>query len=464
MNKFVTIILILFSLVSGAIHVVATDGNDANPGSVSEPWLHVDSALSWLDPGDTLQIRQGTYTFLWEYDNRYKGSDGTEANPIVITHYPSELCTLATTVGEDSCIFDLERDYYIIDGLHFEFKGRAIRLGNNTPIVGTIIKNCTFNMSLGGDNTGGVYVSGGANTTLIYNCTFTGPSKDTTGIHNNTTGVICFNSINLTIRKNIMKNSPRGLYYKHGSGLPEYPTPTGIVIDSNLTFDCLSDGMMLNIASATVSNNIIGPRTGGLRVCSSNGGPRGDHNTFSRNIISSGSMSLNQDDSVPNNNLIINNIFNAKNLRLLPTSTTDTNKTNSTDTNTYYNSTITFYGVERTLAQWQTYYGQDQNSTTDAPTFHTEFSDTTFEYYFGPQFTYEDTTGLVKRRSRVSVNDTAIYFIYENKASSQKSVSVVVNKAGVEVGSIASIAPGAIDTVILRTTCSPCSTYVRSIK
>ncbi len=44
------------------LYVVATNGDDDNPGTAASPWLTIAKGLSMLPEGETLYIRAGTYT------------------------------------------------------------------------------------------------------------------------------------------------------------------------------------------------------------------------------------------------------------------------------------------------------------------------------------------------------------------------------------------------------------------
>ncbi len=64
---------------------VATNGNDANTGSISSPWRTIQKAANQALPGDVIYIRAGTYAGF-----SMNGRSGTPAAPIVFTRYPGE--------------------------------------------------------------------------------------------------------------------------------------------------------------------------------------------------------------------------------------------------------------------------------------------------------------------------------------------------------------------------------------
>jgi hypothetical protein len=70
---------------SGNIYYVATNGNDANPGTSALPWRTIGKAAQTASPGDTVYIRDGIYNESVSL-NRY----GTEENPIKIEAFPGE--------------------------------------------------------------------------------------------------------------------------------------------------------------------------------------------------------------------------------------------------------------------------------------------------------------------------------------------------------------------------------------
>jgi len=75
---------------SGGIYYLAVTGDDGDDGSLQHPWATVAHALTQLGPGDTLQLRQGTY----REHHLTVGLHGTAAALIVIESYPGERATI----------------------------------------------------------------------------------------------------------------------------------------------------------------------------------------------------------------------------------------------------------------------------------------------------------------------------------------------------------------------------------
>ena len=92
---------------------VATDGNDSNTGSYSSPYATIQKALDVVGPGETIYIREGTYTGMYEWVN-----SGEQYNPITIRPYKQEKVYLKGISGTDGAIFHMNNCSYInIQGL-----------------------------------------------------------------------------------------------------------------------------------------------------------------------------------------------------------------------------------------------------------------------------------------------------------------------------------------------------------
>ncbi len=84
-----------------AEYFVATNGNDSNPGSESQPFQTIRRGVSAAtSPGDTVYIRGGTYGGGW--DNQLNPTNsGTSGSPITFAAYPGEVPILdGSSLGE----------------------------------------------------------------------------------------------------------------------------------------------------------------------------------------------------------------------------------------------------------------------------------------------------------------------------------------------------------------------------
>jgi hypothetical protein len=72
---------------AGPTLVVATNGNDANPGTVDAPLATIQRAVTLARPGTTIAIRTGTYQLTTNVQVR---TSGTAAQPITMTAFAGE--------------------------------------------------------------------------------------------------------------------------------------------------------------------------------------------------------------------------------------------------------------------------------------------------------------------------------------------------------------------------------------
>ena len=100
MNRLLVNLLFLISLnlsaQTGSTYYVAVDGDDANPGTLVQPFATWQAGINATEAGDTLYIRGGVY---YSYDKviidttRYPklGHCGTASKQILIAGYPDDI-------------------------------------------------------------------------------------------------------------------------------------------------------------------------------------------------------------------------------------------------------------------------------------------------------------------------------------------------------------------------------------
>jgi hypothetical protein len=76
----------VFALPAGAL-VVATSGNDANPGTLTQPLATIQRAVNLVQPGGTIAIRGGTYALT---TNIQIVHSGTASAPITMSSFQGE--------------------------------------------------------------------------------------------------------------------------------------------------------------------------------------------------------------------------------------------------------------------------------------------------------------------------------------------------------------------------------------
>jgi hypothetical protein len=76
-------------VTAGNVYYVATNGNNSNPGTFSQPWRTIYKATTSIHAGDTVYLRGGTYN----ESNEFR-INGTESAPITIAGYPNEVAII----------------------------------------------------------------------------------------------------------------------------------------------------------------------------------------------------------------------------------------------------------------------------------------------------------------------------------------------------------------------------------
>ena len=141
----------------GNTFYVATNGNDGNPGTVSQPWRSVKISLLKLSSGDTLIFRGGDFHLGGDIfigvGNGFK--NGTVSSPITLTAYANETPVIFTgnTTGEGS-LYLRDIQYWNFDGLTIRpYSKDSMYLGSIDGMSGDVgtyapsyitIKNCSF--------------------------------------------------------------------------------------------------------------------------------------------------------------------------------------------------------------------------------------------------------------------------------------------------------------------------------
>ncbi len=102
---------------SGKTYYVAKNGNDANPGTETQPWLTIQKAANTLVAGDTVYIKTGTY-----YERVVPAHSGTAGNYITYAAYPGHTPIID---GQDINIVTnlmhiTNKAYIIVQGLTFK--------------------------------------------------------------------------------------------------------------------------------------------------------------------------------------------------------------------------------------------------------------------------------------------------------------------------------------------------------
>lgn len=82
-------------------HCDPNGSNSTGEGTSGNPWRNLLGGQGTVGPGDLVYLHGGAYPYEsganWAYSPNQITTDGTEANPIVITNYPGEIATFTTS-------------------------------------------------------------------------------------------------------------------------------------------------------------------------------------------------------------------------------------------------------------------------------------------------------------------------------------------------------------------------------
>jgi Secretion system C-terminal sorting domain/Putative flagellar system-associated repeat/F5/8 type C domain/Right handed beta helix region len=185
------VLLVLFLTITfplaGTTYYVSTDGNDSNPGTITQPWATWQYGFNHIAPGDLLYIRGGTYTptVITTSHSRYSavvvdGKTGSANSMYQVFAYPGETPVLDArnitgTSYERSGIFLYNSSYWHLKGLTVTrvdqptsgaVGGQGILIQGVNSATHNTIENCVAH-HIGGPGMGTrQYV----NETLFLNC------------------------------------------------------------------------------------------------------------------------------------------------------------------------------------------------------------------------------------------------------------------------------------------------------
>lgn len=162
MKKIILLLALLNTAAFSATRIVATDGNDANPGALDSPLATVIKAVSLSIPGDTILVRGGRHAATTTISI---SKNGNAQNKYYLLAFPRERPVFdfsGQSLGQKG--FSLKADYWFIQGL--EVKGA----GDNGMEISrgsyNRIERCAFYEN----RDTGLQLSNGAAHNEIINC------------------------------------------------------------------------------------------------------------------------------------------------------------------------------------------------------------------------------------------------------------------------------------------------------
>ena len=162
----------------GQLYYVATNGNDANPGTLAQPFATWQKAIDLAQPGDTIYLRGGVYNVSGnrEWGVSIVGRNGTAANPIKLWAYQNEVPILdasgLTSTGELRGLY-ISASWWHLKGLEI----RGVPMRNGTAFVyGLLCDSCNNNkferLNIHHNQGTGLAIAYNANNNLVENSDF----------------------------------------------------------------------------------------------------------------------------------------------------------------------------------------------------------------------------------------------------------------------------------------------------
>jgi len=336
---------------------VATDGSDSvtyENNDINNPWLTVEKGWYNALAGDVVYFRTGTYVITTTIDTKSQGANGTAENPITFRNYSQEEVTFSSELSDN--VFKIQKNYNYVQGIACEGKATFFWLGEDLSASHFEIRDCSYAMSVGGDNVG--FVKGGGNTSpylVVERCIIVGPGA-ANGIHNNTSGIYCGRLEYMQILNCEISHIPIGIYFKHAN--PE--SDTGNEIAYNYIHDTGRYSIFTNSHYTNIHDNLVGANNAKMRVNEANGVPGGDYNNIHHNTFYNVGIEFSCDSGGALSNTLKDNII-MQQLELHEYCAT----THSTtmDYNLYPSGDIVRENsVDYTLSEWQSHHGGDGNS------------------------------------------------------------------------------------------------------
>lgn len=230
------------SASSGVTYYVATTGKDSDPGTLDKPFATITHTVSIVKPGDTVNVRGGTYNL----SNGIGLSDnGTQAAPITFQSAPGEHAILnASNVPANTTCLVMLGQYIVVKNLECSgpwFQGMMAWNSQHSQFIGDTIHGINqYGMLIASDKMGGTSDITVSNTT-IYN---DGSVSGGTG------GLDVTYADGVTITNNL-------IYQNNGLGL-DFNGAKNIVAKSNTLHDNSGDEIQMNnVTDSTIDSNFL---------------------------------------------------------------------------------------------------------------------------------------------------------------------------------------------------------------
>lgn len=314
---------------SGNTYYLSTQGDDSNPGTIDEPFKTLQTAISRMQPGDTLLIRGGVYNYEETPYGRYStradidSMNGNDSEWYTIENYPNEKVTfnaefMSYGVGGNGLVFQ-GSSYWKIQGIEFKgYTGAAIYFNGDTNhiVLDNLCMHDIEGQATGDNGTEAIFSYGNVNNVTVSNCS----------IYN--VGI-----------KNMRTDRDHGIYVGYG-GASDW-TITNNIIHDNASSGIQFYGGSYGGRNCIISNNIIyNNYKCGIIIATNSSNNLIQNNKFYNNA--SYDVYLNWNST---NNVFKNNIFGSYNCEDNVAIMDSQSTSNTFDYNMYYkkNTNLIWY-------------------------------------------------------------------------------------------------------------------------
>lgn len=147
-----------------------SSASDSNPGTAASPWKTIAKANQTLSAGDTVYIKQGTYT-----DYISPARSGTASARITYQNFNNDN-VLITQAAHAATLYS--KSYITIQGLNFSNLDQFLDFETSSH---NIVAYCTFNQMRNGSMWSGSWLGLSSQYNWIHHCTFSNYGYFTTG-------------------------------------------------------------------------------------------------------------------------------------------------------------------------------------------------------------------------------------------------------------------------------------------
>jgi parallel beta-helix repeat protein len=248
-------VLLLTPVRAATIYYVATNGSDSNPGTQNQPFATLTQAATKVAAGDTVYVRQGTFTFS---STQYIGSVGTSSEPITYQPYPGEegkVILDGKKMPDANSVVNVAGEYNVFKNFEIQnskfigivsWGGKNIKILNNT--IHDSYKDAIF-VGKSSDFTSTTDILIDGNT--AYNNALINRDSNGNSIGSNYPAIIdSYGASNVTITNN-------RVYKNYGIGIDFILTKGGLAA-KNVAYDNYAANLYLdNATNVTLDQNFI---------------------------------------------------------------------------------------------------------------------------------------------------------------------------------------------------------------